>query len=290
MPCSSASPSEVVAPFGSPSTQTQPAPPEPSRPPTTLYQTWKTLTLPPKYQANWDRWDRWASKHHITHVLLDDRGLRALVAKHYPRYLNFYDRTVTENIERVDFSRMVMMAIGGIYADLDTFPSEKNDVMDYVALNKIVLGREPKEHTRVLYLRELVICNAFMISPSGPENKKFWERLIAYVVQHYEPHYRPVENTGPMALTTAYEEHPEWFSEANVLITDPCVFFPMVANGKVSRECRGYDDSFVVHEWTNSWSFKIWTDPIWKNKRHQVYLIAIFVGVAIIIWARGRAR
>jgi len=254
---------------------------------TILYQTWKTKSLPSDYQKNWNKWDQWCRKHKITHILLDDQGLRNLVRDYYPTYLQFYD-SMTENIERVDFARMVMMSQGGVYADLDTYPSDKNDPIKYVNINRIVLGCEPKEHSRVLYQREKVICNAFMISPSSHLSKEFWEEAMKFVVDNYERYYKPVENTGPMALTKLYETHPEVYTNAKVLITEPCVFYPLIAQGRVSEECDGFNNSYVVHEWTNSWSFKFWKDPIWKNTRHKTYIILVFLGVLILLAARPR--
>lgn len=257
-----------------------------------LYQTWKTLKLPPKYKANWEKWDEWAKKHSIEHVLLDDEGLRNLVAYHYPEYLDFYDNEITEMIEKVDFSRLVMLAKGGIYADLDTFPSDKNDPIKFIKTQnpRIVLGQEPIEHCQALYLRDSILCNAFMISPFNPKSKLFWERAMEFCIEHYEPHFAPVHNTGPMMLTKMMDQHPEYFKEADVLIVPSCYFYPLIAQQKVSRECNGFEDSYVIHEWTNSWSFKIWNDPIWKNRRHKIYMLSIFFGIMIIIIAATTFR
>lgn len=257
----------------------------------TLYQTWKTHTLPPKFQANWDKWDIWCKKHHVNHILMDDKDLRDTVAINYPEFLDFYDHEITENIERVDFWRMVVLASGGVYADLDTYPSETNDPYSFVLKKRIVLGTEPKEHTRTLYLRESILCNAFMISPiNDPKSRLFWERAMKFCIENYERHYFPVHNTGPMLLTKFLDVHPAYFKEANVLIEPPCTFYPLIAQQRVSSECDGFKDSYVVHEWSNSWSFKIWSDPVWKNKRHQVYLLSIFFGVMIILAFRSISR
>jgi mannosyltransferase OCH1-like enzyme len=251
----------------------------------TLYQTWKTKELPQHFQKNWNLWDLWCKKHNIKHVLLDDNDLREIVEKHYPRFLKEYDG-FSINIERVDFARYVMMAIGGIYADLDTYPSDKNDPIKYINKAQIILGSEPIEHTQALYQRDLVLCNAFMISPQG--NRDFWEKFMDFVIKNYEHNYRPVENTGPMALTRFYETFPLLFE--NVLITNACIFFPLTAKGKPSSKCRGLDDSFVVHEWSNSWTAKKpWEDPMIYNRRHWVYLLFIFFGMFILYLASKKS-
>lgn len=259
--------------------------------PLTLYQTWKSLSLPSKFKKNWIKWQIWCSRHNIRHVLVDDKGLREAVKRNYPEYIDFFDNEITENIERVDFWRMVVLANGGIYADLDTYPSELNDPIFFVNTGRVVLGTEPKEHCRALYLRDRILCNAFMISPVGdPKSKKFWERAMKFCVDNYERHWAPVQNTGPMFLTRMKDSHPEYFKEANVLIEGPCTFYPLIAQQRVSDECNGFEDSYVVHEWSNSWSFKIWSDPIWKNKRHQIYMLSIFFGLMFILVGRSLVR
>jgi len=243
--------------------------------PKVLYQTWKTQTLPEKFEKNRNRWI--AATPGYEHILLDDQGLRDLVSYNFPQYLEAYD-SFTKNIERVDFARCVMMWLGGVYADLDTYPLKSID--KFVAMDKIVLGREPLEHAHSLYSREVVLCNAFMISPPG---KRLWVDLMEHIIENYEPHYRPVENTGPMALTRFYEKHPELFKD--VLITDPCTFFPLTGQGKVTQGCDIEKNTHVVHEWTNSWVPNIWTDDMWKNKRYWFWaLLAIFFLVFGFCW------
>lgn len=243
--------------------------------PRILYQTWKTQDIPIEFSKNRRLWldllEGWQTP------LLTDEDLRNLVKTDFPQHLKAYDG-FTENIERVDFARLVMMYRGGVYADLDTYPLKPID--RWVDTNKIVLGREPLEHAREMYGREVVVCNAFMISPPRLD---FWKKLMDFVIDNYEPHYKPVENTGPMAFTKFLESHPEAFG--TVIITDPCVFFPMMGDGKISNRCSLETDSYVVHVWQNSWVVNPMKDPRWKNKRYWFWvLIAAFVGLWMICW------
>jgi len=245
--------------------------------PKIFYQTWKDLHLPEDFANNRRKWllllnnsvlDQWRTP------LLTDVDLRELVKVHFPQYLVAYDG-FTENIERVDFARYIMMYIGGVYADLDTYPLKS--INGWVGMNKIVLGREPLEHAREKYGREVVICNAFMISPPG---KQIWIDLMDFIIENYEPHYKPVENTGPMAMTKFLEAHPEKFKNAKVVITDPCVFFPMMGDGNMSPRCNVNKDSYVVHVWKNTWVTNPFKDPRWKNRRYWFWgLLAVFSGI-----------
>lgn len=256
--------------------------------PKILYQTWKTKNMPDKFKKNQRKWldslgildDRNLKSKDLGEIprskdlgwsyqLLDDQDLRALVKTNFPQYLESYD-SFTENIERVDFARYVMMYLGGVYADLDTYPM-KSIEEPWVESGKIVLGREPVEHAKELYDgRDVVLCNAFMISP--PRNK-LWIDIMDFVIQHYEPNYKPVYNTGPMAMTLFMEAYPEKFKD--VIITDPCIFFPMLGNGKFSDRCMP-QNIYVVHEWDNTWVVPWYRDPRIFNRRYWTWgIIAV---------------
>lgn len=248
--------------------------------PKILYQTWKTYSIPEKFKKYRQKWIETTPGY--KHVLLDDKDLRNLVKDSFPQYLNAYD-SFTANIERVDFARYVMMYLGGVYADFDTFPLKNID--KFVEMNKVVLGREPLEHSFSIYGREIVICNAFMISPP---KQKLWIDLMNYIVENYEPYYKPVETTGPMAFTKFYEAYPKAFG--NVMITDPCVFFPITGEHQVSKFCD-IKNSYLAHIWTNTWTANPWNDQLWYNKRYWFYAsILIFVIVWVLLFFRSKGN
>jgi hypothetical protein len=112
----------------------------------------------------------------------------------------------------------------------------------------------------------------------SPPRQKLWLELMDYIVSNYEPHYNAVWNTGPMAMTKFMEERRELFKD--VIITDPCVFFPLTGDGKVARGCDIERDSYVVHEWTNTWTKGVFDDPRWKNRR---YWTAALIGLVMIV-------
>src|SRR5690349_18447571 len=138
--------------------------------PKILHQTWKTYDIPPKFLKYRQRWFNFTNNYE--HFLYNDNDLDKLVS-YFPKYYKVYE-TFTSKIEKVDFSRYVMMYIyGGIYADLDTYPLKSLDY--WISKNKIILGREPLEHSLKIYNREIVLCNALMISPP---KQKFWLHLM----------------------------------------------------------------------------------------------------------------
>jgi hypothetical protein len=248
--------------------------------PKILYQTWKTKEIPKLFRGNVEKW--LAFTPGWQHTLLDDKDLRDMVATQFPNYLEAYD-SFTKPIERVDFARYVMMYLGGVYADLDTYPIKPID--SFVNMNKIVLGREPVEHARDIYQgRTVVLCNAFMISPP---KQKFWIDLMDYIVQNYEPNYNPVDNTGPMAMTRFYETHPQAF--ADILITDPCTFFPLTGKRELTQGCDMEKDTYVVHLWDNTWVVPWWQDPRWFNKRYWSWaIIMVLFVVCLYLYAKRK--
>lgn len=248
--------------------------------PKILYQTWKNYDVPKEFLKNMARWKVLAPPEEgWQHILLSDSDLRKLVETNVPQHLAKYD-SFTKNIERVDFARCVMMYLGGVYADLDTYPLRKIDT--WLETNKIVFGREPIEHAREIYSREVVLCNAFMISPP---KQQFWLDFMNYIMENYEYNFRPVDNTGPMAMTKFYESNPDQFG--NIIITPPCTFFPLKGDGTVTAGCNMAEDTYVVHEWANTWVPKWFEDDMWKNKRLWFWaMLAIFIAGWLWCWKK----
>lgn len=263
-----------------------------------LYQTWKTKIIPQQFKEYRKKWLQLTPDY--LHPILDDRDLRNIIYIYFPEYIEKYD-SFSHHIERVDFARYAILCATGdssIYADLDTYPLKP---MDYwVNTQQIILGREPIEHAREIYSREIVICNALMVSPNTKEAKLFWLDLMKFIMDNYEYNYNPVYNTGPMAITKFYEKHPEKFY--NVVITDPCVFFPLKGDGKISSFCKenkemnsidpGYENqTFVVHVWSNTWVQPFWKDPRWFNFRYwTIGFIFLLLFIFICVMFKGNRK
>jgi len=200
------------------------------------------------------------------------------VPRHLPKYDSF-----THIIERVDFARYALLyKHGGIYADLDTNPLQP--INKWVEMDKIILGCEPVEHAQEIYGRDRVVCNALMISPPG---KEFWKELMKYIVAHYEHNFRPVENTGPMAMTRFLESPEGSRFRSEIVLTDPCVFYPLKADNTVSDRCN-IKESYVAHVWENTWVKPWYRDPMWLNSRYWTYALIILF-VVLWMWCYTRS-
>ena len=243
--------------------------------PKVVYQTWKSkTTLPSDLEPYVEDWKRLHPDYQ--HVLLDDADLRSIVAQVVsPSDLEQYD-SFTHNIERVDFARYALLYLnGGVYADLDIKPLRKID--KWTSRNKIVLGCEPTKHAHELYGRDRVVCNAIMFSPPS---QPFWKDLMNYILSKYEHRYKPVENTGPMAITH-FLEGPGKKYEKELIITEPCVFYPLQGDKTISPECGDLSKSDVVHIWANTWTPNWYTDPMWFNSRYMFWVFFILYVIVI---------
>lgn len=255
--------------------------------PKILHQTWKTLDVPPNLKAYADS----CKKQNLDYEyrLWTDDDLRRLIANDYPQYLVAFD-SFAKNIERVDFARYAMMhSIGGVYADLDIQCLKTFDPL--VALNKPVLGSEPKEHRDELYeRRRYVICNALLISPPG---HPLWIQIMDFIVQHYKPGVNPVVNTGPMALTLLYEDNPHAYDD--VLITNPCIFYGQtdfktkinqVVGAEtipaISNECSIHN-AITVHRWAHTWCGGNEKHNKTSNYFTSIGLIFLIIGIVMIV-------
>ena len=261
--------------------------------PKILHVTWKTRDIPDIFKDNYKEWLSFTPDY--KHIIYDDNDLRNIIVNNYPQYLSMYD-SFRHTIERVDFARYAILhKYGGVYADLDTIPLKKID--KYLALNKIVLGREPLEHAQQIYNRDMVLCNALMISP---KNQPFWLELMENIKDNYKPFENPVNNTGPMALTEFYDDNVARGNVArgNVVVTDPCVFFPLTntnfsdksqllsRTGKVfehvSQHCD-INDAYVAHVWQNTW-IEPFTTRVFKNPKNWILFSLVILFLIIIIF------
>jgi mannosyltransferase OCH1-like enzyme len=262
--------------------------PVPGTTPRTIHQTWKTTEVPEKLKPYQQEWQRLHPDYN--YILHTDTDIRAQVETYFPQYLAQYDG-FSSHIERVDFARYVILyQHGGVYADLDTKPLKPMD--DWIQKNKVVLGREPLEHSRKMYCREIVLCNALMVSPPGDP---YWLALMQFIMRNYERNYSPVATTGPIAMTKMYEQQPEDYRD--VIITNPCVFFPITnaaSSSKtqclapdncidhVSKHCN-LEDAYVIHVWANTWTPTWLTSPMWGNPIFIVGVVSLLVAIYLLL-------
>jgi mannosyltransferase OCH1-like enzyme len=128
-----------------------------------VHQSYKSRVLSTQFKRYNDIWKRTHTDY--THLLWTDDDNRLLVYKHYPWFLPAYD-LMPRKIMRIDIVRCLYLhKFGGIYADLDVFPTKSNTpLLEIGEDKKVVLGSlsddQDWEHN---------IPNAWMYSRPGSD-------------------------------------------------------------------------------------------------------------------------
>jgi hypothetical protein len=224
--------------------------------PRLLHQTWKESVVPPALQRYVDSWPALNPGWEV--MFWNDSTGFDFIRRRYPE---FYKKTFPKfhsGVERADILRYLLLHhYGGVYADLDVEclrPWQpllaKHDTAFGVAL-----GAEPLRHAKSQGGRNLLVCNAVMLSAPG---HPFWLAVIEAlerVAAGGMADLTPVDSTGPVFLTRLYEEHPRHF--ADVVIYQPNLFYPIVDDDQKYRRLdpakERYRETYAVHRWHHLW-------------------------------------
>jgi hypothetical protein len=198
--------------------------------PRVLHQTWKTKETPEScaaYRKSWTTLNpTWSVR------LWDDAEGDALLAMHFPNLTQaLREHNVTEGVKLADITRIAILYVhGGIYADLDMEALRAFDPLLVTHERSpwpVILGAEPSKHADGQGGRNLLICNALMISPA---RHPFWKTLLGHIEaavrqqQAGDPYVSPVDLTGPMLYTHLLEHSPEAFG--GVVVYPSNAFYP----------------------------------------------------------------
>jgi UDP:flavonoid glycosyltransferase YjiC (YdhE family)/GT2 family glycosyltransferase len=233
--------------FLAPPPRRSPAPPIPR----TIHQTWKTIDIPPRWQAYQSSWQ--AQHPDWQYRLWTDAELRDLIATHYAWFLPIYD-SYPEAIMRVDAARyFVLHQHGGVYADLDYECLRSFDTL--LRDQRLVLGLEPAEHLDQLLTRAtnlpMLVGNAIMASTP---NHPFWEHIFDHLVANrHAPN--ALDATGPYMLTrayAAYADQPAIRIEPEEVLYPLGVSRPWAALSAADRQ-RVRHTAYGIHHWHNTW-------------------------------------
>lgn len=218
--------------------------------PRLIHQTWKTASVPERWQTCQGSWQR----HHPQwqYRLWTDEDNRSFLAEHDPWFLPIYD-AYPEPIMRVDaFRYFLMYRLGGVYVDVDFECLKPLDAL--LDPHEVVLGLEPDAHTDKLLARERglthIVCNAFLASRPG---HPFWEHVIKQLVaSHKAPGV--LDATGPFMLTGALDAYEE---PGGVYLAPASALYPRTAPDSRAGSDASPDvdpgEAYAVHHWAGSW-------------------------------------
>ncbi|CAO1613048.1 unnamed protein product [Sympodiomycopsis kandeliae] len=226
-----------------------PKPADPNSPPEKIpriiHQTWKSETLPPK----WDAVRQECAEIHpdYEYMLWTDAASRAFIAEHYPWFLSVFD-SYPYNIQRADAIRyFVLHHYGGIYMDLDIGCNRR---LDPLLRFEIVLP----------VTRPVGVSNDLIFAEKG---HPFMDQLIhnlATFNHRYLTHYPTVMfSTGPMFVSASYGLYVEAHGPAYPSTpSQPDAGFkgvrvlPKSLYGKNAKPAE-VPDAFFKHYYGSSW-------------------------------------
>lgn len=227
--------------------------------PKILHFTWKTDDVPGKMGEYLEIWRKLHTNWDVR--LWTDATMRVFVSENYPDFLATYDN-YPHPIQRADsFRYLVLLALGGVYADLDVEPFRNIDVL--VDGLTCFAGVEPDEHMgadRYHSGTPYLVSNAFM--GAVPGHPYFGQLVDLLPVVASNPDI--FLSTGP-ALTTG--------GAARMARTDkptlvpPCLWSPLCDGGVPCQTDDKIDavlspdfdliwldrKAVVSHYWLTSW-------------------------------------
>lgn len=207
--------------------------------PKIIHQTWKTTEIPadifdPEWGATWEELEGFEYR------LWTDADNRALVAEHYPWFLETYD-AYDVPIKQVDAARyFILHHHGGIYVDLDFLRLRPLDSL--TSVNDLILGWE----------NSTTVGNAIMGCARGhPIMTEAITRLAICSTEHV------LNATGPAFLTRVVQD-----SQHLPEILPSQLLYPYPWNDPKKSAYRRLDltalrerfpDALAVTHWTGTW-------------------------------------
>jgi len=220
--------------------------------PKIIHQTWKSKDIPRhlrRFQQSWLHWHPgWEYR------FWDDEANAALIAEHYPSFLEHYNRA-TPTILRVDLVRLAYLHMyGGVYADLDYEVLRPLD--DLLDTRHAIVGRERGGIGEVLRKRAYVI-NALMGSPPG---HPLWLDVMHGMVRAYRPR-RGIESQTRyvirMAIAILDDEVENHIKGEPDVVVLPCeTVYPSMPTQRVAEHRRRdaiAHNAYGIHHYENSW-------------------------------------
>ncbi|MEO5760160.1 MAG: glycosyltransferase [Mesorhizobium sp.] len=229
--------------------------------PPILHQTWKTDTVPARFQDYVASWRR----HHPdwTMMFWNDRMLLEFVAEHYPDFLPTFCNYAS-GVLRADAGRYLLLHhFGGVYADIDCECVAPFDPI--MNEDRIVISTEPASHARVQARFRGLPYLLFNGTIASPPRHPFWLHLISLLpgLVHAK---QAIDATGPCVLTSAQLGYGD---QSAFAIHPPALFTPIDSAG--SRDDEAGSPTLSIHHWAGTW----WTpEPAaqWRTRlRSSVY-------------------
>ncbi|QKD06040.1 glycosyltransferase [Mesorhizobium loti] len=231
--------------------------------PPILHQTWKTDSVPARFQAYADSWKR--HNPHLTVMFWSDRMLLEFVAGHYPDFLPMFC-SYTNGVQRSDAARyMLLHHFGGVYADIDCECVAPFDPI--MNENRVVLCKEPASHAAVQADFRGLPYLLFNGTMASPPRHPFWMHLLS-MMPGLVGAKDVLDSTGPCLLTSAQLGY---IDQGAFAIHPSGLFTPVTSSRSTELETGDETAALSIHHWAGTW----WNPeppPTWLTKlRNKAY-------------------
>ncbi|GLC37790.1 hypothetical protein PLESTB_001477000 [Pleodorina starrii] len=256
------------------------AEPAPMLIPRTIHQTYRTRQLSPTLRAVRQSWARvngpgWQLRFY------DDEACIAFVRREFPEYLDAY-LSLPKDVERSDFFRyMVILRLGGVYADIDV---ELRQPLDSVIgpTDTLVVGWEAEVATDAEAFKRHFVRNRqvlqwfFAAAPGHPVLRAACDHIARYSRHTFSNNTNrdTLERTGPGMWTDAVLRHAA--AHPPTKANDPWKvrILPRVAFGVHPAGIDGLTpdakEIVVLHHFLGSWKKR----GGWHKRRSVLQILA----------------
>ncbi|GFR43765.1 hypothetical protein Agub_g4877 [Astrephomene gubernaculifera] len=258
----------------------KPADPAPMLIPRIIHQTYRTRQVPASLLAVMQSWTRvngqgWQARFY------DDGACIDFVRREFPEYLDAY-LSLPKDVERSDFFRyMVVLRLGGVYADIDV---ELRQPLDSVLgpTDTLVVGWEAEVATdaeafkRHFVRKRQVLQWFFAAAPGHPVLRAACDHIARYARHTFSNNTNrdTLERTGPGMWTDAVLRHAA--AHPPTLVNDPWKvrILPRVAFGVHPAGIDGLSpeakEIVVLHHFLGSWKKR----GGWHKRRTVLQILA----------------
>ena len=225
--------------------------------PLNLYQTWRTLDLPPKMQECVNK-----LKHdnpEFKYYLYDDSMCYDFIKKHFSKnVLDAYNSLIPGAYKADLFRYCILYINGGIYIDIKFEPIE-----NFKFINLIDKEHFVKDRDNYWLPNQIGVYNAFLIT--FPKNKKLL-KCINEIVKNTKNNfygYNALYPTGPGLLGSLFD-----YDTNFDLILAPCSKYILYKNKNILKMYENYREEQLKYQLNTHYS------ELWAEKK--IYTINLF--------------
>lgn len=239
-----------------------------------IFFSFNNAPMPVEWKQNHEKWKEMHPEYKV--VLWNEKMCQKLIKFVYPQFEKVFNE-FPYPIQRVDAIRpFLLYCFGGIYIDLDTFPSRNISPLIEVYFSdptiEVVLSPSSTNGA----------SNWMMMSKKG---SSFWILVIKKMIERsrlYIPtkHLRVMYTTGPALISQCQKKYGQ-----KVVIMSPT----LTSSSNFCQK-RGHPLNFVINQHSGSWNnnFTLFINKVFclYNSNATYMKIAIIFGLIVVLFSK----